>query len=451
MKNTNTQRILFSYGNRFVQNLRQAAMTKTPKKFFGDYRTGEKMKAQRVRRVALISAVAGVLVAGLISAPSSQAAGQIKIGYINATIGPFAGPAPEITKGFKLALKEIKGQVNGKKIVVIEEASDATAATALEKAKKLVEKDKVDIVFGPLSGDEGVAIANYAKKTPAVTFVNTASSATETTLQVKAPNFFRFHGDAAQWSGGVGPIAYNQGYKRVAIVADDYSFPYANAGGFATGFCKAGGTIVAAQWPALGTKDYSSVIAALPKDIDAVYAGLGGADAVQFLKQAVEFGLKKPLIGGAILVDGEVLGSKAKIGDAALGTIAGGPVPTSDYHSKLWDKFVADLASVGTTPNIFNVLGYNSGKSMLAGLVAVKGDLSNGQKAYRAALAKLKWNSPTGPISMDKNRNAIVSNFIYQVISDGKGGFATKTLLKQDNVAQGKKVFGRVNSCADVK
>ena len=168
MKNSNTKRILFSYGNRFVQNLRQAAMTKAPKKFFGDYRTGEKMKAQRVRRVALISAVAGVLVAGLISAPSSQAAGQIKIGYINATIGPFAGPAPEITKGFKLALKEIKGQVNGKKIVVIEEASDATAATALEKAKKLVEKDKVDIVFGPLSGDEGVAIANYAKKTPAV-------------------------------------------------------------------------------------------------------------------------------------------------------------------------------------------------------------------------------------------------------------------------------------------
>ena len=330
--------ILFSYGNRFVQNLRQAAMTKAPKKFFGDYRTGEKMKAQRVRRVALISAVAGVLVAGLISAPSSQAAGQIKIGYINATIGPFAGPAPEITKGFKLALKEIKGQVNGKKIVVIEEASDATAATALEKAKKLVEKDKVDIVFGPLSGDEGVAIANYAKKTPAVTFVNTASSATETTLQVKAPNFFRFHGDAAQWSGGVGPIAYNQGYKRVAIVADDYSFPYANAGGFATGFCKAGGTIVAAQWPALGTKDYSSVIAALPKDIDAVYAGLGGADAVQFLKQAVEFGLKKPLIGGAILVDGSVLNSKADLGDAALNTIGGGPVPDSSKMEKSLKK-----------------------------------------------------------------------------------------------------------------
>ena len=410
------------------------------------------MKAQRMRRNTLIGVVAGVLAAGLVTAPSSQAAGTIKIGFINATIGPFAGPAPEITKGLNLALKEIKSTAGGKKIVVIEEASDATPQLALEKAKKLVEKDKVDIIFGPLSGDEGVALANYSKKVPSVTFINTASSATETTTVAKSKNFFRFHGDAAQWSGGVGEIAYKTlGYKKVAIIADDYSFPYANAGGFATGFCKAGGTIVAAQWPALGTKDYSSQIAALPKDIDAVYAGLGGADAVQFLKQAAQFGLKKPLIGGAILVDGSVLGSKADLGDAALNTIGGGPVPDSSYTSPLWDKFVKDLASVGTTPNIFNVLGYNSAKSMLAGLVAVKGDLSNGQSAYRKVLSTLKWNTPTGPLSMDKNRNAIVSNFIYQVVSDGKGGFKTKALKRQDKVAQGTKVFGRVNSCADVK
>jgi len=88
---------------------------------------------------------------------------------------------------------------------------------------------------------------------------------------------------------------------------------------------------------------------------------------------------------------------------------------------------------------------------MLAGLVAVKGDLSNGQAAYRKVLSTLKWETPTGPLSMDKNRNAIVSNFIYQVISDGKGGFKTKSLKRQDKVAQGTKVFGRVNSCADAK
>lgn len=410
------------------------------------------MKAPRLRRTAVVGIAVSVLAAGLITAPSSYAADTIKIGFINATIGPFAGPAPEITKGLNLALREIKSTAGNKKIVVIQEASDATPQTALEKAKKLVEKDKVDIIFGPLSGDEGVALANYSKRVPKVTFINSASSATETTTVAKSPNFFRFHGDAAQWSGGVGEIAYkNLGYRKVAIIADDYSFPYANAGGFAVGFCKAGGQIVGAQWPALGTKDYSSQIAALPKDIDAVYAGLGGADAVQFLTQASQFGLKKPLIGGAILVDGSVLESRAKLGTAALDTIAGGPVPDTSYSTPIWNKFKKDLASVGTTPNIFNVLGYVSAKSMLAGLVAVKGDLSNNQAAYRKALSTLKWETPTGPLTMDKNRNAIVSNFIYQVVSDGKGGYATKALKRQDKVAQGTKVFGRVNSCADVK
>ena len=201
----------------------------------------------------------------------------------------------------------------------------------------------------------------------------------------------------------------------------------------------------------MGTKDYSSQIAALPKDVDAIYAGLGGADAVQFLKQAAQFGLKKPLIGGAILVDGTVLGSKADIGDAALNTIAGGPVPDDSYTSPAWDKFKAQLKAAGTGPNIFSVVGFMSAKSMLLGLVQVKGDLSKGEVAYRKALSNLKWNTPTGPLRMDKNRNAIVSNFIYQVVSDGKGGFKTKSLKRQDAVAQGTKVFGRINSCADVK
>ena len=157
------------------------------------------MKAQRIGRTAIVGVVAGVLAAGLVIAPASQAASTIKIGYLNATIGPFAGGAPQITIGLNIALKEIKSTVAGKKIVVIEEATDATPQLALEKAKKLIEKDKVDILFGPLSGDEGVAIARLSKKYPKVTFINTTGSASEATNEQPSKNFFRFHGDAAQW------------------------------------------------------------------------------------------------------------------------------------------------------------------------------------------------------------------------------------------------------------
>jgi branched-chain amino acid transport system substrate-binding protein len=101
-----------------------------------------------------------------------------------------------------------------------------------------------DIVFGPLSGDEGVAIANYSKKVPSVTFVNTASSASETTI----PGEVTRTSSASTVMQLSGQVALAKSLTRllatskVAIIADDYSFPYANAGGFATGFCKAGGT-----------------------------------------------------------------------------------------------------------------------------------------------------------------------------------------------------------------
>ena len=83
-----------------------------------------------------------------------------------------------------------------------------------------------DILIGPLSGDEGIAVANYAKGHPTKTFINGTSGAQDTTLKVRAPNFFRFNGDGAQWSAGLGDFAVNRlGWKKAAAIADDYSFP----------------------------------------------------------------------------------------------------------------------------------------------------------------------------------------------------------------------------------
>ena len=82
-----------------------------------------------------------------------------------------------------------------------------------------------DIMIGPLSGDESIAVANYAKQHPTKTFVDGAAGAQDTTLKVRAPNFFRFNGDGAMWNAGLGDIAYNKlGWKTAAVVADDYSF-----------------------------------------------------------------------------------------------------------------------------------------------------------------------------------------------------------------------------------
>ena len=76
------------------------------------------------------------------------------------------------------------------------------------------------------------------------------------------------------------------------------------------------------QWVPLGTKDFASTIAALPDDVDAIYLGLGGADAVNFLNQYQQAGGKAHLMGGSIMVDQTVLSAKGDAKKAMIGTIA---------------------------------------------------------------------------------------------------------------------------------
>ena len=140
-----------------------------------------------------------------------------------------------------------------------------------------MEQEDADVLIGPLSGDEGIAVANYAKEHPDKTFVNGIAGAQDATLKVQAPNFFRFHPDGAQWSAGLGDYAYNElGWKTAAIIGDDYSFPYTSLAGFVAEFCAIGGKVTKRVWAPLGEKDYSSFISQLPDDVDGLYVGIGG-------------------------------------------------------------------------------------------------------------------------------------------------------------------------------
>ena len=116
-----------------------------------------------------------------------------------------------------------------------------------------MEQEGADVLVGPLSGDEGIAVANYAKEHPDKTFINGIAGAQDSTLKVQAPNFFRFHPDGAQWSAGLGDYAYNElGWKKAAIIGDDYSFPYTSLAGFVAEYCAIGGEITKRDLGAAG-------------------------------------------------------------------------------------------------------------------------------------------------------------------------------------------------------
>jgi branched-chain amino acid transport system substrate-binding protein len=232
------------------------------------------------RRTLLATAVAGTV----IFSAGAHAEDPIKMGALATLEGAFAALGEDAMRGVELALMQRDDMAGGRKIEMIQGSSDASPDSAIEAARKLVEQDGVSILVGPLSGSEGLAVKDYAKTQPQVTFVNGTSAAQDTTLRDPAPNFYRFTTDGAQWQAGLGEYAFNEkGYKKVVTVAEDYSFPYTQVLGFMLEFCELGGKVVDKFWVPIGNKDYSTIVASIPEDVDAVYVALGGADAVNFL------------------------------------------------------------------------------------------------------------------------------------------------------------------------
>jgi branched-chain amino acid transport system substrate-binding protein len=395
-----------------------------------------------MRRTFVKTVVAAAVVAAFGGIAYAQQGKPVKIGLLATLEGPFAAGGADGMRGAELAVNERKGMVAGRKIELIKASSDAKPDVAVNATRKLVEQDKVDIMVGPLSGGEGIAVKEYSKTQPNITFINGSSGAQATTLVNPSPNFFRFNTEGAQWMVGLGKAALDKGYKRVMVIAEDYAFPYSQVQGFMAEYCRLGGKVPVKAWVPLGGKDYSSVIARIPKDVDALVVVLGGADAVNFLNQYEAAGGDKPMIGGSITVSQDILNYKGKRRDSLVGTIAGSPIADA-YDAPEFKKFVADYqkaypVSSGAypSPSLFALVYYINMKAALDGLEAVKGDLSDGQKKYREALSKMTLKTPVGDVKLDQNRQAIGTTFITEVVKDSKGNLYNKVLRKVDGIDQ---------------
>ncbi len=396
----------------------------------------------KLKKIVLASVIATACLA-----QPTLAAEKIKVGVISILEGAFAALGQDGIRGAQLAFKEAGGVAAGKDIEIIVMSSDASPDSAVNAAKKLIEKDKVDIIIGPLSGSEGIALRDLSKGNKEVTFVNGSSAAQDATFREGSDNFFRFGGDGAQWMAGVGSYAYTElGYKKVAIVAEDYSFPYTQVLGFMSEFCAAGGKVPKKFWTPIGNKDYSSIVYSIPDDVDAIFVALGGADAVNFLTQYDQAGGNKPIIGGTITIDQSILDSKGPFKKLLIGAPAGTPT-VSDYDGKEWKAFTSsyrkNFPKGLTAPSIFAHHYYMAGKAVLLGLEQVKGDLSNNHQAFRESLNKLTFVTPTGgTMRLDENRNGIIDSFVTQVFErpDGTLGNRVLKVVRDVNQTMGQDV-----------
>src|SRR5690349_24888268 len=148
----------------------------------------------------------------------------IRIGFLTVRTGPLAAGGKQMEQGIQLFLKERNNMIAGRKVELIIADTGGNPAGAKTKTQELVERDRVHVIIGPLAAFEALAIDDYIKQTKTPT-VSCSAAAEDLTQRKPNPYFVRSAASSGQPNHAVGEYAAkNLGYKRVAIIADDFAY-----------------------------------------------------------------------------------------------------------------------------------------------------------------------------------------------------------------------------------
>jgi len=379
------------------------------------------------RRLAVLAVAGAVLVTGVgITAPAASQARPIRIGFIVPTTGVFAANGRDMVNGFTLFWEQRNFTVAGRRVEIIVEDDVGAPANTLTKARKLVEQDRVDMLVGPLTANSGLALRDFVHEAKVPTLFPIVS-ADDITQRRRTPYIVRVGWTSSQPNQPFGEwITKNTSYRRVATIGYDFAFGHENVGGFQRTFEESGGRIVQKLWPPIGAPDYGPYLAQLRRDIDAVYAIFSGADALRFLSQYQEFGLKArlPLIGGGTLTDEHIL---PQMGNEALDIVT--PLHYSAALSTSENRAFASAYAKKYTrsPSYYSENSYTGARFVYEALVALRGAVEN-REAFLAALRRVEISdAPRGPVTLDAFANPVQNIYIRKV--ERRGGLLQNTVV----------------------
>jgi len=407
------------------------------------YSPASQFLRRQVSRRSFVKASAGAgaaLAASAVAAPAvlAQANAPIRIGNLNSYTGGLAYAGENNLNGMSLYFDSINWTIAGRKIELIKEDDQFNPQVGLQKAKKLVESDKVDLVIGIQASNVALAVLNYMKQQKA--FYVVSGAGTDAITWDRYPYLFRTSISTYQLSGPMAGYVYDNLGKEVVTTASDYAGGRDVMAQFKGPYLAKGGKVLKEIWPPLGTTDFSAYLTDI-KSINppVTYDFMPGADAVRFIQQYSEFGLKEKMpLAGFTIIDSQTVSA---LGRSAVGIISA-LTYTDTVDNPESREFAANFkARYKIAPDLFADYGYVGAKALGEALTMTGGDASDKDK-LADAMSKVKFNAPRGPFRMDPaTHNPIQDIYICQVIESG-GGISTKILSTAKDVQDpGKKVY----------
>ena len=386
-----------------------------------------KAASSKIRKHVCIRFLSFLIASALmLGAGKALAQGPIKIGFISPISGAIAQAGKDMYNGCELYWEETGWQIAGRKLEVILEDNGGEPATAITKARKLVESDHVHMLAGIILSNVAYALVPYieAQGIPTIYPINSADDLT----QRKRPKWLVRTGFSA--GGNMHPFgeyaAKVLGYKKIAIISLDYSFGWEIAGGFHKTFEDNGGQIIQKLWVPLNVQDYTPYLGQVKKEADALFVLALGRWSLLFANAYATSSLKGrlPVIAGGTHTDEHIL---PQLGDETIGVIsahhysAALETPANQRFRTAFEKKFNRL------PSFYSENCYTGARAVSEAVKAIGGKVED-RAALMAALRKVEIkDAPRGPIKMDPYGNPTQNIYIRKV--EKVGGKLQNTVI----------------------
>ena len=348
------------------------------------------------------------------------AAESLRVGFLATLTGPGGLIGVEVWNGFELGVEQAGGKLGGVDTQVTKIDDQLKPDVGLQEARRLIEKEKVQIITGHIFSN--VLMAIYPPAIEAKTIVLSANAGPSPIAgKLCSPYFFATSWQNDQMHSTTGAYVQQQGVKSAYLMAPNYQAGKDAIAGFKRFFK---GTIVDEVYTAVGQPDYAAEITALraakPASVFVFYPGGMG---IAFVKQYAQYGLAKEIpLYSAFTIDHVTLPA---LGDAALGAVTP-TIWTTDLDNPANRKFIDGYRKKhNKTPSMYAVQGYDAAQ-MIDVAVRKAGDPGNAA-ALLAALKGAKFDSPRGPFALGNNNFPIQNFYMGEVVRGADGALDIKT------------------------
>lgn len=372
-----------------------------------------KQEKSGFRMKLVITGLAFALIFGLGVPAQGADQGPIKIGFLAPLTGTWAQSGQDMVIGAKLFLESINYTVSGRKIELIIEDEGAAASTAITKARKLINHDKVPLVSGVWLSSSAYAVAPVCEeaKVPLITL----GAGDDLTQRKRSKTLARLSFTGCQFGHVAGDYAYHQlKWRKVAMLGWEHAFGQEVMGSFQKSFEDAGGKVIQRIYAPLTTLDFGPYIGELNKGADGLFEVATGSPSMSFLRSLKASGLmdKWKILTVGTAMDESFL---QQLKDTALGVLS------VDIYSSALDtpenKAFREkvLKATKRDPTYNTVCSYSSFDWITQAIQSIGGDVENKEKLMNAIRAVEIKQSPRGPLKLDPYGHVIENVYVRRV------------------------------------